>query len=212
MGGVLFGFESLGHRFGHRAVLSGVSATVEAGGLLQVVGVNGSGKSTLLRCLAGLLRPRSGTITHREDGVSLDPVRRRNRVGYVAPDLEGYGELTTAEHLAFFATLRRAAPERASATLRDLDLPGDVCWRALSSGQRQRLRWALALLGEPLVLLLDEPFEHLDAGGRTVVNRLLARHRADGGLAIVAGPEPVDLPAFATLRLEIPARHVGAPS
>jgi ABC-type multidrug transport system ATPase subunit len=203
MRSVQLGFENLEHGFGTQTVLDGVGAQVQAGGLLQVTGANGSGKSTLLRCLAGLLRPRSGTISLHEDGVALGPAERRRRVGYLAPDLEAYADLSAAENLQFFATLRRAAPARAGALLQELEIPAGTAWRALSSGQRQRLRWGLALLGEPRVLLLDEPFEHLDASGRGLARHLLATHRASGGLAVVAGPETTaDLPDSAHLRLE----------
>jgi heme exporter protein A len=180
-------FAQLRRRFGRLAVLRGVSAEVAAGEALLVTGCNGAGKSTLLRCLAGLLAPDAGTIDYREDGHPLDAAGRRRRVGLVAPDLAFYGELTVAENLAFFARLRGIGRQRGEELLRRLELPPDRLAAALSSGMRQRLRWAWALLHRPRLLLLDEPFQNLDTAGLAITRRLLAEH-LDPGLAAGAGP------------------------
>ncbi len=189
-------FENVRRRFGRLSVLQGVSGTVEPGGLLLVTGPNGSGKSTLLRCLAGLLSPDSGTIHYCENdcesGSDLDVSERRRRVGVVAPDLAFYSELTVEENLAFFARLRRVSPERGLGVLSRLELPLDRMAGALSSGMRQRLRWAWALLHSPRLLLLDEPFQNFDAPGERVARELLAEHLAGGGLAVVANPFHLD--------------------
>jgi heme exporter protein A len=180
-------------RFGRLAVLSGVSAAVGAGEILLVSGRNGSGKSTLLKCLAGLLAPDAGTIEMTEEGQPLDAARRRFRVGLVAPDLAFYGELTAAENLAFFARLRGLPPAGAFAVAERLGLPLARPAAVLSSGMRQRLRWSWALLHRPSVLLLDEPFQNLDAGGEREVRALLAEHLAAGGSAVVADPSPLEV-------------------
>jgi heme exporter protein A len=194
-------FAGLCRRFGRLTVLGGVSESVGAGEILLVTGRNGSGKSTLLRCLAGLLLPDSGTIDYREeegDGAPLDAAARRRRAGLVAPDLAFYGELTAAENLAFFARLRGIGRERGEELLRRLDLPGDRPAAALSSGMRQRLRWAWALLHRPRLLLLDEPFQNLDAAGLAITRRLLAEHLAAApALAVVANPVPLEIGSLA---------------
>ena len=173
-------FAQVCRRFGRLTVLGGVSGSVAPGQALLVTGRNGSGKSTLLRCLAGLLAPDSGTIDFREDGGPLDAAGRRRRIGLVAPDLAFYGELTAAENLAFFSRLRGIGRERGDELLRRLELPADRLAAALSSGMRQRLRWAWALLHRPRLLLLDEPFQNLDAAGVAIAGRLLAEHLAPG--------------------------------
>ena len=185
-------FDNIRRRFGRLAVLNGVSGAVEPGGMLLVTGRNGSGKSTLLRCLSGLLAPDSGTIEYREDNGSLDIAERRRRVGVVAPDLAFYEELTVQENLDFFARLRRTGPERGHAVLDRLGLPLDRMAGALSSGMRQRLRWAWALLHSPRLLLLDEPFQNFDRAGEEGARALLAEHLEGGGLAVVATPSPLD--------------------
>jgi heme exporter protein A len=187
-------FTDIARRYGRLAVLSGVSGEVGCGEVLVVTGRNGSGKSTLLRCLAGLLAPDAGTIEYRDDdggspgAPPLDAAGRRRAIGYVAPDLAFYEELTTAENLAFFARLRGVPAERGPALLDRLALPRDRAAGALSSGMRQKLRWCWSLLHRPRLLLLDEPFQNLDAGGEADVRRLLVEHLDGGGLAVLAQP------------------------
>lgn len=203
-------FHQVRRRFGRLTVLRGVSGQVEAGRVMVVTGANGSGKSTLLRCLAGLLLPDAGEIAYREadaaasgtddltDSPLLDAGERRRRIGYVAPDLALYEELTTEENLAFFSRLRGVPRERGPALLQRLDLPLDRPAGALSSGMRQKLRWAWALLHRPRLLLLDEPFQNLDARGEGVVREMLAAHLAGEpggagpGLAVLAQPVDVE--------------------
>lgn len=201
MTGTTLSFTGLVRGFGSTAVLDGVSGGVDSGETLLVTGANGSGKSTLLRCLAGLLRPETGEIRLEEEGSPLDPVARRRRVGYVAPDVAFYEPLTARENLAFFARLRGIPSEVGDDLLALLDLPPDRLAGALSSGMTQRLRWALALLHEPRVLLLDEPFQNLDEPSEADVRGLLDRH-LDRGLAVIATPSPLALPRVAAeLRL-----------
>ena len=186
-------FEGVRRRFGRLSVLKGVSGAIGPGEALLVTGPNGSGKSTLLRCLAGLLAMDGGTIEYRENGSGpLSAAERRQRVGVVAPDLEMYAELTVAENLDFFARLRRIGPERGLAVVERLGLPTDRLAGVLSSGMRQRLRWGWALTHSPRLLLLDEPFQNLDAAGEAAVRQMLAEHLAAGGLAVIANPSPLD--------------------
>jgi heme exporter protein A len=188
-------FADVTRRFGRLSVLRGVSAEVGGGESLLVTGHNGSGKSTLLRCLAGLLAPDSGSIEYLEGGRPIPVDERRRRVGVVAPDLAFYSELTVAENLAFFARLRRVDPARGLAILERLGLPPDRLAGALSSGMRQRLRWTFALLHRPRLLLLDEPFQNLDAAGEEATRALLDEHLDPslGGLAVIANPSHLEL-------------------
>jgi len=191
--------------FGRVPVLAGVSADLRAGEVLLVTGRNGSGKSTLLRCLAGLLRPQAGTIRLREAGVELDAAARRRRVGYVAPDLAFYEPLTAEENLAFFCRLRGVSRQRADELLARLGVPPARPAGALSSGMRQRLRWAWALLHRPRLLLLDEPFQNLDEAGETALRALLEAHLEAAGMAVIATPSALTLPRVAaTLALDAP--------
>ena len=189
-------FSGLRRAFGRLPVLAGVGARVVTGEVLLVTGSNGSGKSTLLRCLAGLLRPQAGEIRLVEDGRSLDVAERRRRIGWVAPDLAFYEPLSALENLELFCRLRRVPASRAADLLAQLGVPAQRPAGALSSGMRQRLRWGFALLHEPRALLLDEPFQNLDAPGEKAVRALLAAHLARG-LAVVATPSALQVPGVA---------------
>ena len=189
----LLAFEGIYRAFGRLRVLRNITGQASSGELLLVTGANGSGKSTLLRCLAGLMRPQQGNISCRQDGATLDLETRRRSLGFLSPDISFYGELSTLENLEFFARLRGVDPQRGALLLDRLGLPKNRRAGALSSGMRQRLRWAFALLHEPKILLLDEPLQNLDAPGRRDVGDLLETHLTEG-LAIVANPDPMDLP------------------
>ncbi len=184
----------LGRVFGGREVFSHIAFQVGSGQVHVVTGPNGSGKSTLLRIAAGLLSPSAGRVDVVWNGRSLDGVDRRECLGYVAPDLTLYRELTGAENLRFFARLRGVAMDRPALVhiLSEVGLKGrgrDLVG-TYSSGMRQRLKYAFALLGSPVILLLDEPTANLDAEGIAMVERLVAAHRMQGGLTVIGTNEP----------------------
>ncbi|RMH20614.1 MAG: ABC transporter ATP-binding protein [Acidobacteria bacterium] len=194
-------FDRLTRGYGRLMVVREASGAVAAGQVLLITGTNGSGKSTLLRCLAGLMAPQAGTIACTVAGRRLDVAARRRAIGYVAPDLGLYPELTCIENLTFFGRLRGLPPARGAALLDRLGLPPKRLAGALSSGMLQRLRWAWALLHRPPILLLDEPLQNLDAPGRRDVLELFEQH-LERGLAVVASPDSLELPRVAS-RLEL---------
>jgi heme exporter protein A len=169
---------------------------VEFGGVLVVAGANGSGKSTLLRIIAGLLHPTGGDAGVSVGGRPLDSVGRRAQLGYVAPDLVLYRELTGAENLQLFGRLRGLdlSRDRQVELLERVGLKGrgrDLVAN-YSSGMRQRLKYAFALLHEPPILLLDEPTTNLDAAGAEMARGVVEEQRRRG-LAIVATNEQTEL-------------------
>jgi heme exporter protein A len=183
-------------RFGTRSVFSDVCANVQQGQTLIVTGPNGSGKSTLLKIIAGLLPPSSGEVGVLFCGRRLDPAQSRRMMGYVAPDLSLYAELSGVENLRFYAHLRgltlsraelAALLERVGLKGRGRDLVGNY-----SSGMRQRLKYAFALLHRPLILLLDEPTANLDAQGVSIVRQIVEEQRA-AGMTILATNETHEL-------------------
>ncbi|MCS6777031.1 MAG: heme ABC exporter ATP-binding protein CcmA [Chloroherpetonaceae bacterium] len=190
--------QDVAHRFGHRPVFAPVCTQVQSGQVLAITGPNGSGKSTLLRIIAGLLPATRGTVTITVGGRVQDAFQRRRFIGYVAPDLTLYRELTGAENLLFFARLQGVALSREAlaALLATVGLRGrgrDPV-RTYSSGMRQRLKYAFALLHRPPVLLLDEPTANLDRDGRAMVEDLIARQRArPDGVVVLATNEPEEV-------------------
>jgi heme exporter protein A len=163
--------------YGRRRALSHVSLTCIAGRVIGLLGPNGSGKSTLLSILATLVTPSAGDVrygdrTARDGGAAL-----RSRIGLLAHDLYLYPELTARENLAFFAGLQglrpidayvTAALERAALVDRANDVVGEF-----SRGMRQRLALERALVHDPRLVLLDEPFTGLDdRSARALVERI----------------------------------------
>lgn len=184
------------HAFGTRTVLKDVSLHALPGEVCVVSGSNGSGKSTLLRILAGLIAPNGGEASAVVDGEERNALDRRQYIGYVAPDLTLYRELSGAENLLFFARLKGLRLDRddlvARLTAVGLRGRGRDPVGAYSSGMRQRLKYAFALLTRPPILLLDEPTANLDRQGVDLVEEVVAAQRArqGGGITIVATNEP----------------------
>jgi heme ABC exporter ATP-binding subunit CcmA len=178
----IFDFERLSinqvsRSFGRRRALAHVSFACDAGRIVGLLGPNGAGKSTLLAILATLIAPSSGEIrygdrTSREAGPFI-----RGRLGLLAHDLHLYPELTARENLRFFAGLYRLR-EAGARVEQALDRAGlneraDDLVSGFSRGMRQRLALERALLHDPRLLLLDEPFTGLDdASTRALVERL----------------------------------------
>jgi heme exporter protein A len=174
--------------YGERRVFERVSAEVSSGSALAVTGRNGSGKSTLLRVIAGLMRPTAGRVVIEMDGKELSQAERRNAIGFLAPDLSLYDDLTAFENLAFFAKVRGLG--RNSKQLRELisrvDLSdrGDDALSSYSSGMKQRMKYAFALLHDAPILLLDEPTANLDERGIQLVDDIIREHKREGVLVL----------------------------
>ena len=172
---------------GERPVFAGVSFRLERGGALVLVGPNGSGKSSLLRVLAGLLKRAGGTLAWDGAPVDEDWAAHRGRLHYVGHLDAVKPTLTVAENLDGWAQFRgavRASPD-ALATLGIAEL-ADVPGRFLSAGQKRRLALARVVATPAPLWLLDEPTVTLDSESAARVAAMIAAHRADGGMAIVA--------------------------
>jgi heme exporter protein A len=187
--------RDLGRRYGQKRVFAGVNFDVEDGGFLLVTGPNGSGKTTLLRLCAGLAIPTAGTI---EVGVG------REGVGFLAHEPLVYRELSALENLTLYARLYRVPQgrERVGMLLERFGLWEERNQRAdsFSRGMLQRLALCRTLLHDPRLLLLDEPFNALDAEGATLHDRELAELRARATF-VVATHDPGRVETFATGRL-----------
>ncbi len=182
--------DNLSKSFGGPPLFVDLSLEVAAG-LLAVTGKNGSGKTTLLKILAGLLRPSAGSVRVEGEGRVLSDSEKRLAVGWAGPDLALYGELTGEENLRFFRRAAGRGPDDAGIRRRlaDTGLPEAAARRrvdAYSTGMRQRLRLAFALLFDPPVLILDEPFSGLDLEGREVVHRVVGEARQRGAVVLAS--------------------------
>ncbi len=183
-------FTDVTRTFGRRRALNCVSLHCTAGEIVALLGPNGSGKSTLLAIAATLLEPTSGTIAYgnysgRDGGAAL-----RRSIGLVGHELFVYPELTPAENLAFFCGLYGLAgrTDIVDAALERADLAGrrDDSVAGFSRGMRQRLAIERALLHDPRLVLLDEPFTGLDDAAAAALQQRLSALRASGKIVLVA--------------------------
>ncbi len=182
-------FEDVGKRFGDRSVLAGVSGQLRPGVVLVVTGPNGAGKSTLLNILSGLIRASRGVVSYRDGRGELPRERWFSVLGVAAPDMAVYEELSAMENLRLFTRLRglRRSDTSLAALLQELGLAPREHHRPVatySSGQKQRVKLAQALVHTPPVLLLDEPSSNLDAAGHELVASLLAQRRPTTAIAV----------------------------
>ena len=178
--------------FAGRHVLRGIHLDVHAGEAVAVQGPNGSGKSTLLRIAAALSPPDEGQVEVAGAPVGRDNLAARRAIAYVGQEPALYDELTPAEHVRWWARLRKVDVDT-DAILADASLAAAAhrtCGN-LSRGQQQRLALALALLGDPRVLVLDEPFTALDPDGEAWLGNTLGRRRAAGCALLVAVHDPL---------------------
>lgn len=173
--------------FGRTRAVDDVSLSIDAGDSVALWGANGAGKTTLLRCVLGLLRFR-GTISVEQRDVRRDGKAARLRIGYVPQELGFYDDLGVGEAVAYFARLKGLQRVDTAETLARVGLAGAgrKRIRELSGGMKQRLALAIALLGDPPVLLLDEVTASLDAVGREEFVQLLERLSGAGRTLLFA--------------------------
>ena len=181
-------FTDVSRHFGRRRVLNKINFHCNAGEIVALVGANGAGKSTLLGIAATLLTPSSGGVQYG-DSMSGSDAELRARIGVLGHDLFIYPELSAAENLAFFARaygigevdrVVRSGLERAGLEERD-DPAGQF-----SRGMRQRLALERALLHQPRLVLLDEPFTGLDDASTAALRARLIDLRDAGCIVLVA--------------------------
>jgi heme exporter protein A len=171
-------------RFGTFRAVSDLTLQIEEGQFVSLFGPNGAGKTTLLKLVAGLLKPSSGTISLRFNGSGPE---RRN-VGYVSHQSLLYQEMTGIENLLFYSRLYGVARprERSRRVLARMGLSGagEQLVREYSRGMKQRLTLGRALLHEPSLLLLDEPYVGLDQQGNRLLTGIL-RGLKDGAHTVL---------------------------
>ncbi len=171
---------------GDNTVIAGLSLTIERGEVVGLLGPSGSGKTTLMRSVVGVQQVKSGTVTVL--GTPAGDPAVRSRVGYVTQAASVYVDLTVAENVRYFGALSGALPTAVERAIDTVDL-GEFTDRivgSLSGGQRGRVSLAAALVGEPELLVLDEPTVGLDPVLRRDLWATFRSLAADGVTLIVS--------------------------
>jgi heme ABC exporter ATP-binding subunit CcmA len=168
-------------------------------GVTGLFGPNGAGKSTLLRVLSGLLRPSGGSALLFGEEIRSSRESIRRRIGYVGHESGLYARLSVIENLSLFASLYGVTSDRVDGVLDQLDMHE---WQgtqvgALSAGLKRRVAVARAVLHEPDVLLLDEPYANLDDDASERVSAAILGWRAPGRVAVIATHGAKRVKAFA---------------
>lgn len=169
--------RGLVRRFGERTALRDLTFAVPIGATLAVLGRNGAGKSTLLRILATLLRPHAGQALVLGEALPSRAFAVRSRLGYLDHEPLLYRDLSGRENLRYHAGLHGVAEGRVEALLEAVDMRerADDPVRSLSRGMVQRLAICRAVLPDPPLLLLDEPWSSLDPGAGQLARALIGR-------------------------------------
>lgn len=176
----------LARRYGRVYALRGVSLQVSPGEVYALLGPNGAGKTTALRCLAGLLRPTSGTARVAGMDVRSNPLEVRRRIGFLSASMGLYERLTPRELIQFFGRLHgvpgpdlQRRTEGLVATFAMEPFADRACG-TLSTGQRQRVSLARTLVHDPPALILDEPTLGLDVLSGEAIHRFIREARGEG--------------------------------
>jgi heme exporter protein A len=175
--------------FSRRAIFRDISFSLHGGDSLAITGRNGSGKSTLVKILCGVLTPTAGAVQYAIDGKNVSMESAKDQLGMVSPYLQLYDEFSGLENLELLSRIRSnnfPIDARSSELLKLVglwDRRKDMV-RTYSSGMKQRLKYAFALLHRPSVLLLDEPTSNLDAEGVDVVKSVVENQKSSGILVV----------------------------
>ena len=190
MQGTAVAISGLTKRFVDNTAIDRVDLEIPYGSFFGICGPNGAGKTTLLRMATGLLRPDSGSVDVAGVDVWADPAEAKRRFGVVPDNPRMFDRLTGRELVEFNGLLRDMDPEviaeRSSVLLRLLDLEddADALVTDYSLGMTKKAAIACALLHDPRVLFLDEPFAGIDPVARQVLERILRRHIDAGGTVV----------------------------
>lgn len=191
--------KDLEKSFLNKVIFRNVNLDLKTGNSLAITGRNGSGKSTLLKVLANLIKPNKGKVTVTDEGKEIITDKVYTYFGMIAPYINLYDELTAYENLEFFYDLKcrdKSGPDK-NDRLKEIFNEINLYSRRndevknFSSGMKQRVKLAFAIINNPRILLMDEPRTNLDAEGIDLVYKI-AHKQKENGILIVATNEPED--------------------
>ena len=182
--------DRLEKRLGVNSVLRGISFEAGSGEIFGLLGPNGAGKTTTLRIISTLLAPDAGRVEVRGFDTRVAPEEVRRRVGVVTADIGVYPRLSARENITYFAELSGVqdgdVPKRVNAVIERLDMASFARQRAesLSSGQKQKVAIARAIVHDPDVLMFDEPTSNLDVLASKEIREFMVESKARGKCVI----------------------------
>jgi heme exporter protein A len=194
---ITFSIESVSKEFNRRIIFENISFSLSQQDSLAITGRNGSGKSTLAKILCGLLTPTKGKISLFMNEKEIPGADIHRHIGLVSPYINMYDEFSGMENLLVFAHIRNLGsaaggePERLLRQFGIYERRNDEV-RTYSSGMKQRLKYAAAMLHHPEILILDEPIANLDEEGAATVHNLM-RAQTGVGILIIATNDAKDL-------------------
>lgn len=193
---MLIELKNIGKRFNREWIFRGVDYRFEQGTVTGIIGSNGSGKSTFLQIISGFLSPSEGQIRYTKEGQETDIDHIFKQVTYAAPYLDQNDHLTLREVIELqrkFKVFRHGRSTEEVIEVMELSRAADKMIHHFSSGMRQRLRLALAILAESEILLLDEPTSNLDRQGVDWFNQLLTSEKKERIVVICSNNQPDEL-------------------
>jgi Cu-processing system ATP-binding protein len=192
-------YEGFGKRFGDIVAVRSLDLEIRPGETVALVGPNGSGKTTTLKALIGLVRPTSGRVLADGYDVATAGLETRRLIGYLPQRLSFPEGMTGREAMHLYARLRRAEPSSGDPLLERVGLAetADRATDGYSGGMRQRLGLAVALLGRPAALVLDEPSAALDPTGALLVRDLIREIAAEGTTILISSHDLAEVTALA---------------
>ncbi|MFZ1333358.1 MAG: ABC transporter ATP-binding protein [Flavobacteriales bacterium] len=188
--------HDIAKQYGREIVFRGVELSLESGSRTAILGPNGSGKSTLLQVIAGAIIPTKGSVVHAVNGRTVPQEMVYKHVSIAAPYLGVYEDLSLRQTIAFharFKPLRRGMTPDALAELAYLEHALEKPVSHFSSGMKQRLKLALAILSDTPLLLLDEPTSNLDAEAVAWFSKLLRDHADARTLVVASNRQKVEI-------------------
>jgi heme exporter protein A len=188
---ISFQAENLSKKFNRKTIFKDITFALSGGDSLAITGKNGSGKSTLIKILSRVLTFTSGSINLTINSKESEPDSYSNYIGLVSPYLNLYDEFTGYENLKFIADIRGNSHENIESVLNRAGLyerRNDIV-RIYSSGMKQRLKIAFAIMHNPVILFLDEPTGNLDADGIKIIDEIVNEYKKDRILIVATNDE-----------------------
>ncbi len=187
--------RELSKKYSQLDVFTALSFQYESG-VIGIAGSNGAGKSTLLQCLAGILKLTNGTIEWQYDGDIIKLSEIKKHLGFVAPYVQLYEELTAIENLTFLKDLHPTGSTSDPHKLIERFQAGEFknsLYGELSTGQQQRIKFAAACIHQPKIICLDEPGSNLDPSGIQLIRNWIDKVKENDGMVILASNQSNEL-------------------